>query len=202
VTDSGTGAMSRDQWAAIQHGDESYAGSPSYCVFADAVRELFPFGHVIPVHQGRAAEKILFSAIGGSGKVVPNNTHFDATRANVEATGALATDMLIPEGCDPSSQHPLRGNMDLAALEDLLASRADDVPCVFVTITNNSGGGQPVSLANLRGVREICDRYGKPCSSTRAGSPRAPGSSANARRARATGRSPTSCAIWPPWRTG
>lgn len=162
LTDSGTGAMSRDQWAAIQHGDESYAGSPSYYLFADAVRELFPFTHVIPVHQGRAAEKILFSAIGGPGKVVPNNTHFDTTRANVEASGAQALDIVIAEGRDPASDHPFKGNMDLGALEALLAERADDVPCVMVTITNNSGGGQPVSLANLRGVREICDRYGKP----------------------------------------
>ncbi len=161
LTDSGTGAMSRDQWAAIQHGDESYAGSPSYYLFAEAVRELFPFTHVIPVHQGRAAEKILFTALGGPGKVVPNNTHFDTTRANVEATGATAVDLVIAEGHDPASLHPFKGNMDLAALETLLAEQADDVPCVFVTITNNSGGGQPVSLANLRGVREICDRYGK-----------------------------------------
>jgi tryptophanase len=162
LTDSGTGAMSRDQWAAIQHGDESYAGSPSYYLFADAVRELFPFEHVIPVHQGRAAEKILFSALGGPGKVVPNNTHFDTTRANVEASGALALDLVIAEGRDPHSDHPFKGNMDLDALEALLAERADDVPCVMVTITNNSGGGQPVSLANLRGVREVCDRHGKP----------------------------------------
>jgi tryptophanase len=162
LTDSGTGAMSRDQWAAIQHGDESYAGSPSYYLFADAVRELFPFEHIIPVHQGRAAEKILFSALGGPGKVVPNNTHFDTTRANVEASGALALDLVIAEGRDPHSDHPFKGNMDLDALEALLAERADDVPCVMVTITNNSGGGQPVSLANLRGVREVCDRHGKP----------------------------------------
>jgi tryptophanase len=162
LTDSGTGAMSRDQWAAIQRGDESYAGSPSYFAFVDAVRELFPFEHVIPVHQGRAAERILFSALGGPGKVVPNNTHFDTTRANVEATGARALDLVIAEGHDPRSEHPFKGNVDLDALEALLADHADAVPCVMVTITNNSGGGQPVSLENLRGVRAVCDRYGKP----------------------------------------
>ncbi len=162
LTDSGTGAMSRDQWAAIQHGDESYAGSPSYYVFVDAVRELFPFEHVIPVHQGRAAERILFTALGGPGRIVPNNTHFDTTRANVEATGARAVDLVIAEGRDPLNEHPFKGNMDLEALEELLAEHADSIPCVMVTITNNSGGGQPVSLANLRGVREVCDRYGKP----------------------------------------
>jgi tryptophanase len=162
LTDSGTGAMSRDQWAAIQHGDESYAGSPSYYIFADAVRGLFPFEHVIPVHQGRAAEKILFSVLGGPGRVVPNNTHFDTTRANVEATGAEAVDLPIPECLDLASDHPFKGDMDLGALERLLTERGDDVPCVFVTVTNNSGGGQPVSLENLRGVRALCDRFGTP----------------------------------------
>ena len=159
LTDSGTGAMSRDQWAALQHGDESYAGSPSYYLFRDAVRELFPFEHVIPTHQGRAAERILFSVIGGPGKVVPNNTHFDTTRANVEYTGATALDLVAAH--DTSSTYAFKGDMDVEALERLLDDRADDVPVVMVTITNNSGGGQPVSLANLHAVRTVCDRYGK-----------------------------------------
>ena len=162
LTDSGTGAMSRDQWAAIQHGDESYAGSPSWFRFLEGVQRLFPFPHVIPTHQGRAAEKILFSVIGGPGKVIPNNTHFDTTRANVEATGAEALDLVIPEGLDPSNLHPFKGNMDLGRLDALIAERRDDIPVVFVTITNNSGGGQPVSLENLRGVRAICDKYDLP----------------------------------------
>jgi len=162
LTDSGTGAMSRDQWAGIQRGDESYAGSPSWFAFLDSVRALFPFEHVIPTHQGRAAEKILFSALGGPGKVVPNNTHFDTTRANVEFTGAEAVDLVIPEGRVPSAIHPFKGNMDVAGLEALLAERRADVPVVFVTITNNTGGGQPVSLENLHAVRDVCDRFGVP----------------------------------------
>jgi tryptophanase len=163
LTDSGTGAMSRDQWAAIQHGDESYAGSPSWYLFLESVQALFPFRHVIPTHQGRAAEKILFTAIGGPGKVVPNNTHFDTTRANVEFTGAEAVDLPIPEALEPALVHPFKGNMDLAALENLLAERGrEGVPAVMVTITNNSGGGQPVSLENLRGVRAACDAHGVP----------------------------------------
>ena len=167
LTDSGTGAMSRDQWAAIQHGDESYAGSPSWYVFLESVRELFPFRHVIPTHQGRAAEKILFSVLGGPGKAIPNNTHFDTTRANVEFTGAEAVDLVIAEGREPATVHPFKGNMDVAALDAFLAERLarggpGSVPVVFVTITNNSGGGQPVSLENLRAVRAVCDAHGVP----------------------------------------
>src|SRR5688500_17639148 len=145
LTDSGTGAMSRDQWAGIQRGDESYAGSPSWYRFLESVQELFPFKHVIPTHQGRAAEKILFTVLGGPGKAVPNNTHFDTTRANVEYTGAEAIDLVIPEGRVPSTLHPFKGNMDVAALDAFLTERgAENVPAIFVTITNNSGGGQPV----------------------------------------------------------
>jgi len=162
LTDSGTGAMSRDQWAAIQHGDESYAGSPSYEIFRKSVQGLFPFKHVIPTHQGRAAEKILFTVLGGGGKTFPSNTHFDTTRANIEYTGAEAVDLVIPEGRDPSSQHPFKGNLDIAALDAYLTRNAGRVPVVMVTITNNSGGGQPVSLANLREVRATCNRHGVP----------------------------------------
>jgi len=163
LTDSGTGAMSRDQWAGIQRGDNSYAGSPSWFRFLESVQSLFPFKHIIPTHQGRAAEKILFTSIAGPGKAVPNNTHFDTTRANVEFTGAEAIDLLIPEGRDPSAMHPFKGNMDVDRLDQFLRSRGPmKVPAVFVTITNNSGGGQPVSLANLRAVRGACNRHRVP----------------------------------------
>ncbi len=160
LTDSGTGAMSSEQWAGLQRGDESYAGSASWFRFRDAVQELFPFEHLIPTHQGRAAEKILFSALGGEGRTIPNNTHFDTTRANVEFTGAEALDLPVSEALVPSTLHPFKGNMDVDALRRVLAEA--DVPVVFMTITNNSGGGQPVSMENLRAVREACDAAGVP----------------------------------------
>jgi len=161
LTDSGTGAMSRDQWAAVQRGDESYAGSPSWYRFLESVQRLFPFKHVIPTHQGRAAEKILFSVLGGAGKVVPNNAHFDTTRANVEFTGAEAVD--VSPVRDPHEMLPFKGDADVDALERLISERGRErVPVVFMTVTNNSMGGQPVSMANLRAVRDVCDRYELP----------------------------------------
>jgi tryptophanase len=161
LTDSGTGAMSRDQWAAIQHGDESYAGSPSWYRFLEAVQNLFPFKHVIPTHQGRAAEKILFSVIGGPTKVVPNNAHFDTTRANVEYTGAEAIDLTPAYGADEIL--PFKGDMDVAALARTIEQRGvENIPVVFMTVTNNSMGGQPVSMANLRAVRDVCAKNGLP----------------------------------------
>ena len=163
LTDSGTGAMSRNQWAAIQRGDESYAGSPSWFKFKDAVQNLFPYTHVIPTHQGRAAEKILFTALGGPGKVIPSNTHFDTTRANIEYSKAEAVDLVIAEGRDPSSLHPFKGNMDLVALEEfIIKTGVENIPVVMMTITNNSGGGQPVSLENLKAVSEMCKKYNLP----------------------------------------
>ncbi|WP_114008068.1 tryptophanase [Cohaesibacter intestini] len=162
LTDSGTGAMSAEQWAAVMRGDESYAGSPSYYRFRDSVQELMSFEHIIPTHQGRAAEAILMSIYGGAGKHIPNNTHFDTTRGNIEASGAEAYDLVIAEGKDPSSLHPFKGNMDLERLEAFLNEYGDSVPIVMLTITNNAGGGQPVSLGNIQAVAELAHRFGKP----------------------------------------
>ena len=165
LTDSGTSAMSTNQWSALMKGDESYAGSPSYYRFKKAVKDLMPFKHVIPTHQGRAAEHILTSIVAdghGKGKIIPNNTHFDTTRANFEDAGFDARDLIIPEGLDPALEHPFKGNMDLEKLEALLAAEADNIPMVETTITNNASGGQPVSMANIRGTKAICDKYNKP----------------------------------------
>ena len=166
LTDSGTGAMSSLQWAGVMRGDESYAGARSWYVLQERIQSLTGFKHVLPTHQGRASERILFELVGGPGKIVPNNNHFDTTRANVEHTGAQAVDLVIDEGRQPASRHPFKGNMDLAKLEALIREAgptpAERIPLVMVTITNNSGGGQPVSLENLRGVRRICDKYKLP----------------------------------------
>ena len=162
LTDSGTSAMSAAQWAGLMQGDESYAGSPSYFRFEEAVKDLMPFEHVVPTHQGRAAERILMGIVAGPDAKIPSNTHFDTTRANIEATGAEAVDLVIEAGHTPDAEHPFKGNIDLDRLEALLDAEGDRVPVVMLTVTNNTGGGQPVSMANIRGTKALCDAYGVP----------------------------------------
>ena len=163
LTDSGTGAMSTYQWGAIMEGDESYAGSKSYDRFRDSIQDIFGYRHVIPTHQGRAAERILFNVMVKRGQVVPNNTHFDTTRANLEFVGGLAMDVVIAEGKQPSLKHPFKGNMDVAALEQVIEREGKaKIPLVMLTVTNNSGGGQPVSMENARAVSAVCRKHGIP----------------------------------------
>jgi len=163
LTDSGTSAMSTEQWAAVMRGDESYAGSESFFRMKAVVEDLTGFRHVIPTHQGRAAERILFSVMCKPGQTVPNNTHFDTTRANIEFTGAKAVDLPLPEAEDTQLSHPFKGNMDVAALERLIEREgAGTIPLVMLTVTDNSGGGQPVSMENIEAVRQVASKHGIP----------------------------------------
>jgi tryptophanase len=163
LTDSGTSAMSARQWGGMIEGDESYAGSRSFYRLEQTVRELTGFRHLIPTHQGRAAEKILFSIIGREGKIIPNNTHFDTTRANVEFSGAQALDLPVPQSLRPSLKQAFKGNMNLKALKTLLGRKGPErIPLVMITVTNNSNAGQPVSMHNIRQTSELCRSYGIP----------------------------------------
>jgi tryptophanase len=162
LTDSGTGAMSSAQWAAIMRGDESYAGAPSFYRLQEVVQDITGMPHLIPTHQGRAAERVLFSAACERGQIVPNNCHFDTTRANLEYLGVDARDLVIAEGLQPQTIHPFKGNIDLERLESLLKSEGERIPFGMLTVTNNTGGGQPVSMANIRASAELLHAHGKP----------------------------------------
>ncbi len=163
LTDSGTSAMSTAQWAAMMRGDESYAGSESFFRLQAVVQDLTGYRYVIPTHQGRAAERILFTVMCRAGHVVPNNTHFDTTRANIEAAGARAVDLPLPEAADTQARLAFKGNIDVAALERLIVEEgAARIPLAMLTVTNNSSGGQPVSMANVRAVHEVARRHGIP----------------------------------------
>ncbi len=163
LTDSGTSAMSAEQWAALMAGDESYAGSKSFFRFESKVQEITGIRHIIPVHQGRAAEKLLFSILGGEGKHIPNNNHFDTTRANIEFTGATADDLVVDEARNFDSEAPFKGNMDLEKLDAYIRRHGkENIPCIMLTVTNNAGGGQPVSMENIRAVSECARSYGIP----------------------------------------
>lgn len=163
LTDSGTGAMSSEQWAGVMRADESYAGAESFFRFQRSLREITGFEHILPTHQGRASERILFELLGGVGKIVPSNGHFDTTRANIEHSGAEARSLPLEIAKEPSARAPFKGNMDVAALETLIkAAGPEQIPLVMITVTNNSGGGQPVSLENMRAVRKVCDRHNLP----------------------------------------
>lgn len=163
LTDSGTSAMSAMQWAGIMQGDEAYAGSKSFYRFEAAVKNITGLNFIIPTHQGRAAEKILFTILGGKGKFIPNNTHFDTTRANIEFSGATAVDCLNEIGKHPEIRADFKGNMDIAVLEAFIKETGpENIPLVMITVTNNSGGGQPVSMANIRETKEVCKKYNLP----------------------------------------
>ena len=163
LTDSGTSAMSTEQWAALMRGDESYAGSESFFRLKRVADALTGFRHMVPTHQGRAAERILFTVMCQPGHIVPSNTHFDTTRANVEHSGARAVDLPIPEARDTQARLDFKGNMDVSALEALISwEGAEKIPLAMLTVTNNSGGGQPVSMANVEAVKAVCSRHGIP----------------------------------------
>lgn len=162
LTDSGTGAMSSEQWAAVMLGDESYAGSPSYIKFEKVVKEIFGYRHVIPTHQGRAAERILFRCTIKEGDIVPNNAHFATTLANIEAQGGHAINFLTPEAMEPSTDMPFKGNMNIGMLEEKVAKSKARIPLVMITITNNMVGGEPVSMENIKAVSKLCRAHGIP----------------------------------------